>query len=596
MSFIGESATRQLVYRHSTLSDSIASGELIDAAEHALAGVVGVTSAIRLLDTLDNKTHLEVEDVVNIFEETSRAFRFNQDMIVASFESMSSAISVMDAQFRLVSWNANYEKMFRYPEGVLKVGISVADLVHFNAERGLLGPGTADEHVEKRMEHLRSGSPYRVIRNQGDRVIEIKGNPLPGGGYVTTYDDISEYIDAQDRLEKTRLYLEQRVKERTTELERAQKMAEEANQSKSRFIAHASHDILQPLNAANLYASLLLDQARKASADNTEIIENLNSAIQSSEHIIGTFLEISKLDTGSIRTECKDIPLASLLEPLVAEFRVQANDNTDIRYVNSSAVVYSDPRYLRRIIQNFLSNAVKYTQGGKILLGCRHRPDRLLEICVIDTGPGIPEADLEHIFEDFFRSSQQQTVSGIGLGLGVAKRFAELLGHQILCSSETGKGSMFSLLVPMGHSRPVTESSGDLVQDNLPDNLRGRRIFCVDDDERNIRALQAVLTDWGCEFSSATGAGPALRYAKQHPDSPPDLLVVDWHLEDGNNGVELTRQLRKIWQKEVPGCLVSAAPEPDFKMQAAANRMSFLRKPIKPGRLRALLEQLVKKS
>ena len=595
ISFLGESTTRQLIYRHSTPSDSFASGELVDAAEHALAGVVGVTSAIRLLSTLENRSQLGVEDVVNIFEETSRAFRFNQDMIVASFESMSSAISVMDANFRLVSWNANYEKMFRYPDGVLRVGIPVADLVHFNAERGLLGPGSAEEHVEKRMEHLRSGSPYRVVRNQGDRVIEIKGNPLPGGGYVTTYDDISEYIDAQDRLEKTRLYLEQRVKERTNELERAQRMAVEANQSKSRFIAHASHDILQPLNAANLYASLLLEQARKAGAGNIEIIENLNSAIQSSEHIIGTFLEISKLDTGAIRTECKDIPLTTLLEPLVAEFRVQTSADTDIRYVPTSAVVYSDPRYLRRIIQNFLSNAVKYTQGGKILLGCRHRPDRLLEICVLDTGAGIPEADLEHIFDDFFRSSQQQTVSGIGLGLAVAKRFAELLGHQIQCQSESGKGSMFSLLVPLGQSRPQAQKNETLLPDMLPDNLRGRRIFCVDDDVRNIRALEAVLTEWGCEFSSAAGAGPALAYAQQNPDAPPDLLVVDWHLEDGNNGVELARELRKLWKKEVPGCLVSAAPEPDFKVQAAANRMAFLRKPIKPGRLRALLEQLVRK-
>lgn len=596
VSFLGESSTRQLIYRHSTPSDSTASGELIDAAEHALAGVVGVTSAIRLLETLDKQHQLDVEDVVNIFEESTRAFRFNQDMIVAAFESMSSAISVMDNDFRLVSWNANYENMFRYPDGVLKVGIPVADLVHFNAERGLLGPGNAEELVEKRMEHLRSGSPYRVVRNQGNRVIEIKGNPLPGGGYVTTYDDISEFIDAQERLEKTRLYLEQRVKERTNELERAQQLAEEANQSKSRFIAHASHDILQPLNAANLYASLLLDQARRTGAENTDIIANLNSAIQSSEHIIGTFLEISKLDTGAMRTECKNIPLESLLEPLVSEFRVQAHDNTEIRYVPTSAVVYSDPRYLRRIIQNFLSNAVKYTQGGKILLGCRHRPDRLLEICVLDTGPGIPEADIEHIFDDFFRSSQQQKVTGIGLGLAVAKRFAELLGHQIQCQSEPGKGSMFSLLVPLGQRQTSAHKVSTAESSPLSDNLTGRRIFCVDDDERNLQALKAVLSDWGCEFESAPGAAAAIESARTEGALPPDLLVVDWHLENGNNGVELTRELRRIWQKEVPGCLVSAAPEPDFKMQAAANRMAFLRKPIKPARLRALLEQLAKKA
>jgi signal transduction histidine kinase len=311
-----------------------------------------------------------------------------------------------------------------------------------------MGDGDVAEQVKKRIEYLRLGRPYRVIRSHGDSVIEIKGNPIPTGGYVTTYDDISEFILTQDRLEKTMETLEQRVAERTEELELAQKEAEHANRTKSQFLAQASHDILQPLNAASLYASVLLEQEKKNNLGNVETIQNLYEVIQSSEGIISTFLEISKLDTGAIVPDVKPVRLNDVLKPLVNEFKVQLSESAELRYVLSSLRVDTDQRYLRRIVQNFLSNAIKYTQKGKIVLGCRRRSE-YAEIFVLDSGPGIPEPELDRIFEDFYRASNLGDVQGIGLGLAVAQRFSDLLSHKIRYASRLNVGSSFSILVPI---------------------------------------------------------------------------------------------------------------------------------------------------
>jgi len=595
VNFLGESATNQLIMRHSNPSDTIASPELMDAAEHALSGVVGITSAMSMIKTLESDQRFAVEDVVNIFGETTKALRFNQDMIAASFESISSAISVVDENLKLVCWNKRYEELFDYPEGVLRTGIAVSELVKFNAERGLLGPGDMHEHVTKRLQHLRMGRPYRVVRNHGRSVVEIKGSPLPTGGYVTTYDDISEFIDAQDRLEKTKLYLEGRVKERTTELEFAQKEAELANRNKSQFLAQASHDILQPLNAASLYASVLLEQSKEVGGGNQETIEHLYQAIQSSEKIISTFLEISKLDTGTIKPVLEPVKLNSILEPLVHDFSVQLSDSAQLNYVPTELVVKTDAAYLRRILQNFLSNAVKYTKEGKIVLGCRRRGSDI-EICVVDNGPGIPKPELNRIFDDFYRASNIQDVQGIGLGLAVASRFSTLLSHEIYCKSTHGLGSSFSVVVPRASAEELKQGDRNTTVESTANVFLDKRIYYVDDDEQNVHALSALFSQWGCELQSATSVEVAKRYAEETKDNPPDILLTDWDLGMGVDGINLTTQLRQIWGLPVPACLVSAAAKSDLHELAAANAMEFLRKPIKPGKLRAVMEQVFKRS
>lgn len=599
--FLGESATQRLLENEQRPELVLVSPKMLDYAEQALAGVVGVASARAMLTSLSGgEKSLGVEDVVNIFEETTRTLQFNQDMIFASFESISSAISVVNADLKIVAWNKRYEDMFNYPKGMLCVGRPVADLVRYNAERGMLGPGEVEKLVQTRLSHLTAGKPYRFVRYQNNSMIEIKGRPLPTGGYVTTYDDISEFINAQNELE-------QRVRERTEEIEKinrslreevqkrsetekqlikAKSVAETSNAIKTQFLAIASHDILQPLNAANLYASALMEKP----GVNPEFIESLHhlqNAICSAELIISNLLEISRLDTGSLIPKYSEFALSDVLEPLANEFRVQTNSDVSFHWQRTSLWTRSDAKYLRRILQNFLSNAVKYTTQGKILLGCRRRGDQV-EVCVYDCGPGISEAHRERIFDDFYRV--KSTVEGAGLGLGIALRFSNLLGHQIRVKSFDGRGSLFSLLVPMAEkgSNEPGETSGR----GILSGLESLNIFYVDDEENNIHALSTLMDNWGCIFSSATSAAASVKFAENKP--APDVILMDYQLGPDINGIELADKLLSHWG-DIPVCIVSAASEEDLPVQVSEHGFDFLRKPIKPGKLRALLERYLQR-
>ena len=598
--FLGESATRRLFENEQRPELVQVSPKMLDYAEKALAGVVGVASARAMLTSLSGGERLGVEDVVNIFEETTRTLQFNQDMLFASFESISSAISVVNADLKIVAWNKRYEQMFNYPKGMLCVGRPAAELIRYNAERGMLGAGEVEKQVQTRLGHLMAGKPYRVVRNHNQGVIEIKGRPLPTGGYVTTYDDITDFINAQNELE-------QRVSERTEEIEKinqslreevkkrseteielikAKSVAETSNASKTQFLAIASHDILQPLNAANLYASALLEKP-DVNPELTENLHHLQNAIGSAELIISNLLEISRLDTGSLKPNYKKFPLSEILEPLANEFRVQANSGVEFHWQHTSLWTESDAKYLRRILQNFLSNAVKYTSKGKILLGCRPRRDQI-EICIYDCGPGISEAHRERIFEDFYRI--KSNVEGAGLGLGIALRFARLLNHEINVQSFDGRGSLFSLMVPMSE-----KDSSQLDEASKTETLSGLEslnIFYVDDDENNIHALSTLMDNWGCTFTSATSPESSLEYASNH--DTPDVILMDYQLGPETNGIQLADELLGHW-KNIPVCIVSAAPDEDLSSRVTGHGFDFLRKPIKPGKLRALLERYLQK-
>ncbi|VUD66674.1 Sensor histidine kinase RcsC [Thalassocella blandensis] len=575
---------------------------LLDYAEKALAGTVGVASARAILKSLSDGGALGVEQFVNIFEETTRSLQFNQDMLFASFESISSAISVVNADLKIVAWNKRYEQMFNYPKGMLCVGRSAADLIRFNAERGLLGSGNVQELVQVRLTHLMAAKPYRVIRKQNEQIIEIKGGPLPNGGYVTTYDDISEFIHAQIELEKANENLEQRVRERTEQIEKinfslreevdkharteeelrkAKALAESANASKTQFLAIASHDILQPLNAANLYANALLEK-QEISMDLKENLHHLRSAIGSAELIISNLLEISRLDAGALKPQVKKLNLEETIDSLANQFRVQTSPGVEFHWVSTGLWTESDPKYLRRILQNFLSNAVKYTMQGKILLGCLRRKDEI-EICIYDTGPGISEAHKIRIFDDFYRIASK--VEGAGLGLGIALRFARLLDHEIYASSNLGKGSKFAIRVPMVSAGQRELKESDVTE--LQSELAGLDIFYVDDAEKNLHALGMLVKNWGCNFYSADSVESAQEYMQFH--AKPHVVLIDYQLGHEIDGIHLGEIMREFWGG-VPVCLVSAAQEEDLSKKAAASGFDFMRKPIRPNKLRALLE------
>jgi len=604
--FLGASATERLMETTLKTSNTQASTHDILLAEQALSGVVGVSSARALLNNLSHGEKFGVEDVIHIFEETTRTLQFNQDMLFASFESISCGISVVNAELQIVAWNKRYEQMFNYPNGMLIVGRPVSELIHYNAGRGMLGAGDLEKLVQNRLEHLMSGGAYRVVRHHNQSVIEIKGRPLPKGGYVTTYDDISEFISAQTELEKANEHLEMRVKERTFEIEKinnsllqevekrrqteveliqAKAIAETANASKTHFIAIASHDILQPLNAANLYASALLESP-KLDRNLLEKLQNVQNAIGSAELILSNLLEISRLDTGIIKPQIKIFPLGELLTSLATEVQVQVAQDVTFHFINTQLWTESDPNYLRRILQNFLSNAVKYTLTGKILFGCKRRGSQI-EICIFDTGPGISEQHKEKIFDDFYRV--ECNVEGAGLGLGIAMRFSRLLDHKIQVSSQLGKGSVFSVVVPL---REAEVNIQDETHIDTQSSLKEFVILYIDDDEHNLHALNALVSNWGCTLKGTTSANDALSLSKN--EELPDAIIIDFQLGTDLNGIELAKKINMKW-KNIPICIVSAAPDENLSSIAMSKGFDFLKKPIKPSKLRALLECYAKK-
>lgn len=592
--------------QHSIQLDDLPSVGLVEHVERELAGVIGASSASAMVNAVLEGRQLAFEDVVTLFDDTTQAIQFSRKILFSTLEHLSQGVSVVDRELNLVAWNKAYLEMFNYPEGMIRVGRPVADIVRLNAERGLCGPGDPDEHVGKRTSHMQNGTAHVFQRVRPDgRVIEMRGNPIPGGGFVTSFTDISEHVAAVQALAEAKQHLEDRVQERTQtisemnqellaevsrrreteqQLLQAKAEAEAANASKTRFLALASHDILQPLNAARLFTAALAGIDDKQ--QQTAIIGQLDNSLKASEELISTLLEIAKLDDGKLQPNIQTVGLKELLLQLAEEYRLVAGQKgLELTVKSSSLQVRTDSTYLRRILQNMLSNAIKYTATGRILLGCRKRGEQLL-LQVWDTGPGIAEPDLQRIFEDFYRiDATAKGQQGLGLGLGVVHRMAKLLGHSLSVRSWPGKGTVFSITLPLvsGRRRQEVPLTAPLQQRPLP----GLSVVCVDDDTANLAALKVLLEQWQIsEIACFYDDQALLSYAAQH--KAPDVILIDYQLGQQINGLALYEQIKPYWG-DVKGILVSASPQADLAALAKEQGLMFLAKPIKPGALRATL-------
>ena len=615
--FVGEQRTQQLLdyYADSQGNDQthlhkedVAAREFIDYVERVLTGVLGAATARSLVEAALRDRRLHLEEVVHFFDDTTQALQTQQSILFSSLENLAQGISVVDAELRLVAWNKRYLDLFDYPEGMVKPGQPIATLIRYNAERGECGPGEIDELVSKRLKYMQIGSPHRFIRRRGDgRVIEMVGNPLPNGGFVTSFTDITEHVETQQALEEANIDLEQRInvrqkkireinnelteeidRRRTVEvaLKKAKQEAEEANASKTRFLALASHDILQPLNAARLYLSAI--DENNLNAHNLQLTQKLDTALASTEHLLSTLLQIAKMDQGALQPTFRHVHLQTILQPLVHEYAVLAEQRgIQLRTRIQDQVIYTDPTYLRRIVQNFLSNAVKYNRDqGKVLLGVRKRGDQLL-IAVWDTGPGITAQQRHRIFDAFYRGSNTRA-EGVGLGLSVAKRMSEQLHCELRLKTIEGSGSCFSVQVPLGNPAQVDQP---FEQPSSTDLHPGLLMICVDDDQENLSALRALLEKWGCTVETFTSSTTALEYARTHPR--PDGILLDYQLgDDEHDGLSLAEALRQHWGDTLSGALVTAMRDDTVRKNARNAGLHFLAKPVKPAALKALLKYL----
>lgn len=541
------------------------------------------------------------EELERLVAHYASALRSEQDSLVQAamhagrgqsevLERLPQGVSVVDAQLRLVAWNTRYAQVFAYPAELLQPGRPIEDLFRYNAQRGLLGPGDVEEAIQRRLDYLRRGGPHMYERERPDNtVLEIRGNPLPDGGFVTSYADITAYKDPARELRTLTTTLEERIEKSTRELRIAKAEAEHANRNKTRYVAAAVHDLLQPLNAARLFANAL----RETSISGTEqdMLERVEHALQALDSQLTSMLDLSRLDAGALQPKEEDFALSPLLRELARQFGIMAQaNNLSLSLVDTRVWVRSDANLLRRVLQNFLSNALHYTPHGRVVLGCRRRGDHVA-IEVWDTGLGIPEDQRQAIFQEFRRldTGIDRDDRSAGLGLSIVERIAKLLGHSLELRSWPGHGSVFAIIVPLAahHEIPV-ETAAHHAWEESP--LLGRRIWLIEDDAPQREATAALLRDWGCIVSTPQSAQEALRWGGS--GAVPELLLVDYQLGDGL-GTDVALELRQRWSRDVPVLVVSAQRDAETQTAVQAAGYRFMAKPLSPSRLRAMISQLL---
>ncbi len=560
-------------------SSAAADRTWLQFTERQLAAAVGASSARLLMTSALKGSGMEVDEVVAMLDEAGQELRFNREVLSSTLENIDHGVSVVDRTMRLVAWNRSYQRLFGYPDNMLYVGRPVADLIRYNAERGELGPRDAidiETEIDKRVAYMRAGSPHVSERVLGNgQVIELRGQPLPGGGYATSYSDVTDYKRVEQQLREINETLEQRVADRTRE-------AEAAQESRSRFLTAVSHDVLQPLNAARLFTSALRES--HDAADQKHLAERIDTSLRAAEELLDGLLDVSRLDAGALQPQITDFDVADLLRQLAGQYApMAAARKLDIRLHAPPTPVRSDRRLLRRVLQNFLANALRYTRTGRIVLAARPRGDTIA-LQVWDTGPGIPEHHMSQIYDEFHRYEQTFDWDGRGLGLGlsICQRISRLLGHTLDARSHVGQGSMFSITVPRSvHAVLPTPPPPAPLHD---ESLRGLRVLCVDNDDDILAGMRALLRRWGVEPLCAKTIDEAIECM----DQAPDVLLVDYHLHDRHDGLDTLDMLRGM-APEVPGALLTADGSDALKQAARIRGYRVLTKPVKPASMRAFL-------
>ncbi|MCP3675521.1 MAG: PAS domain-containing protein [Gammaproteobacteria bacterium] len=712
---------------HNLKDNDHANNDIVRLTENILSASIGAPSARVVILSAFKEKGFNVDDVVSLLSSTSKALKFNRKMLEITMNNISQGISVSDADLNIIGWNSSYEKLMNYPKDFLYIGKPVEEIILFNAKRGFCGPGGIDEHIDKRITHLKSGISYRFERIREDGiVIDIVGNPLPQGGYVTTYADISEYkkietallekereitlytdnspallayldnnlvfrfanktiadshnlkkediigskisdVLSKDELDFKRQYigfalenrkqqfeyesqdifsgyylvtyipdvnsdnkvigiytisqdisnrrkaelalreinttLEQRVEMRTDELhasvkelESAKAEAERANLSKSKFLAAASHDLLQPFNAARLFNEILMSEVDTMTDKQYELVEKTDSSLNVAENIISSLIDVSKLDSGTIHPNICTFNINDILESIGQSFSGFAEKkNLTFKVLNRNINVQSDPKLLYRVLQNFVSNAIRYTNTGGILISTQKRKD-YLRVSVWDTGIGIKDVNQKEIFTEFKQLSDplNSTIeSGIGLGLSISERIAHILDHSIQFNSHHGRGSVFHLNVKYSDEQENTVENVTHDKSSAQSDLTGIKVLCVDNDIHITYAMSLLLQRWGCDVKAVHSENQINDLITTN--FIPDILVVDYQLDQGKTGIEFINLMRIKADTKIPAIIVTADHSNEVEQVILNNGHKLLYKPLKPAMLRTTMNNEMRK-
>ena len=567
---------------------------LIEHTEQTLASVMGASSARLVLNSALEGRDIALDELALLVEDAStQRLEFSKNVLQSAIENASEGISIIDGDLNLVAWNKRYLELFEYPEDLIYVGCPIEPLIRFNVEKGLTGPGDIDQQVQKRINYLKHGSPHSSERKRADgKVIGIQGNPLPDGGFVMLFTDITAYRQAELVLKEANLDLEGRVVERTQklaetnrELEAARAKAEQAHIKKSQYLKAVSHDLMQPLEAARLFTSALSSQS-DLNEQQSRQVSNINDSLKVANDLLSNLGEIARIESGNIRPQLESFALNDLFKELAQDFSgFIAKQQVQFRYVKTQTWVKSDRHLLRRILQNLIGNAVRYAESGKVLLGVR-RKDNKVWVEVLDNGPGIPENQQQLVFEQFTQLDTDNTESrkGLGLGLSITKSLAEILGYELALKSKAGRGCKFSISVPetLPVAAPIAPSA------YVQMNLQGVTVLCVDNDPDVLNGMVELLTMWQCDVISAASTIEAKEKFGQRMDEI-EIALVDYQLEQERTGIELVEALRHMRARYVPAILITATTEAGIEQKAANADLGFMRKLVKPAALRAMM-------
>ncbi|MCJ0973554.1 ATP-binding protein [Pseudomonas sp. PS1] len=402
--------------------------------------------------------------------------------------------------------------------------------------------------------------------------------------------DITERKLAQVRLLQLNEQLEQRVAERTLELRKARDAAEAANRSKDKYLAAASHDLLQPLNAARLLISTLRERPLPGAEHN--LVERAHLALEGAEDLLTDLLDISKLDQQAIKPDIEVYRVDEVLLPLVSEFQSVAEaKGLGLAHYIPAYALRSDFRLLTRILRNLLSNACRYTDEGRVLLGARRRGDKL-RLEVWDTGRGIAADQLQSIFLEFNQLGVQRAAerAGVGLGLAIVDRIASMLDYRIEVRSQPGRGSVFSIEVPLAPLPEQVTVDAQPKATLLGDPLPGRRLLVIDNELNILDSMAALLGQWGCAVLTAVDEAAAVEVLD---GTAPDLILADYHLDQGVTGWDVAQSLRMRFGQAIPVVMITADRSDECRKALQGFGVPVLNKPVKAGKLRSVLSHLL---
>ncbi|WP_420143808.1 NahK/ErcS family hybrid sensor histidine kinase/response regulator [Sphingobium sp.] len=545
-------------------------------------GIVGIYTDI---------TEVKAEDARN------RALELAERNLTlqSTLDNLSEGVCLFDAQGRIAAWNDALQHLLGLPDDWIQDGADHAALLHWCRDRMAMDDrGCLDWRGD------RPGDPVQALVAAGHRHFELRSTTLDRGGQVIGFTEVTDMLRAQATLQETAETLERRVADRTTELraevaERreiesqlrdAKTAAEKANLSKTSFLAAASHDLLQPLNAARLFVAALGD--RRLALPTRALVNQTSTALDSVEDLLEALLEISRLDAGAIQPEISDFRLDMLLGTLRVEFAPLARASGLTLDMASDALwVRSDIRLVRRILQNFLSNALRYTQQGSVRVDCA-ADAQTIRVSVTDTGPGIAADKQALVFEEFRRFDTR--AGGKGLGLAIVKRASDMLGHRLTLESTPGRGSTFAIELPAGEAAASPDKGPDSVTRDR--SMRGLNILVIDNERAIQTGMRTLLGGWGCSVLTAGGYEDAI--ALFEPGGAPDIVLIDYHLNDGETGDVTLDRLRAHFALPVPAVMISADRGKELKARLDAGGTPLLNKPVKPAQLRALLRTMLK--